>query len=314
MMPMMPMMPMMSIQLVTRRQQRMGLAVLLATLALSACGGNTSAQVNPTATPAPFVTLAAIIHLAPPSGGSHAIANGLWFVGQDAQTFDEIDPATNAVVAAVAAPAGMAGRFGSFFAGADSLWIGLDGRIVRLDPNSGRVLATISLSGLRADGARMVADATSLWVGETYENALTRIDLKTNQVVKVIPIDALPTSVAVADGSIWVCAHHSFHAQPALWRIYPATYQTLATIDTTEGQGYQCDFAIPDANGVIWVATTQELQNQYDLLRVDPATNHVTAIAAIADAFTAWPPTPVASGCQIWIAVRSSAMTRAAIR
>jgi DNA-binding beta-propeller fold protein YncE len=272
-----------SIRLIARRQRWMGLAVLLGSLALSACGGGATAQVKPTATPAPIVRVAATIHLAAPAGASHPVANGLWFTGPNQQTLYEIDPATNAVVAALPAPVGM----GEFLFTAGSLWIGFDGRIERLDTGSGRVLAAIPLDGLRAGGARMAADATSLWVGNSYGNSLARIDLATNRLVKVVPIDALPVAVAVADGSVWVCAHHSFYAQPALWRIDPTTYQTVAKIDTTEsGQGFQCDDVQADANGAIWAANGQELRNQWNLLRIDPAANRITAEAAIDDNFT----------------------------
>lgn len=267
-------------QSVTRRQRWMGLAILLAMLALSACGGNATAQVKPTATPAPIVRVAATIHLAAPAGASQPVANGLWFTGPNQQTLYEIDPATNAVVAALPAPVGM----GAFLLTAGSLWIGFDGRIERLDPGSGRVLAAIPLNGLRAYGARMAADATSLWVGNTDGNSLARIDLATNRLVKQIPIDATPVAVAVADGSVWVCAHHSFHAQPALWRIDPTTYQTVAKIDTTEnGQGFQCDDVVTDGHGAVWAGNGQELRNQWNLLRIDPATNRITAEAAIDD-------------------------------
>jgi streptogramin lyase len=251
---------------------------MLASLAASACGSGAS-HVAPTATSGPTLAVAATIHLGAPTNGSHPTPDGLWFSIPYPNTFYEIDPATNAVVATVAGPAGM----GEFFFAEGSLWVGLDGAIARLDPGTGRVLATIPIAGLRNDGARMAADATSLWVGNTYDNTLARIDLKTNQLLKVIPIDALPTSVAVADGSVWVCAHHSFHAQPAVWRIDPATYQTVAKIDTTEGLGYQCGAVTADPNGVIWVGTVQELRNEWGLLRIDPATNRIVAMAAIND-------------------------------
>ncbi|HEX9038483.1 MAG TPA: hypothetical protein VF808_15985 [Ktedonobacterales bacterium] len=258
------------------RQRWAAVAFLLGSLALSACGVNATAQVKPTATAGPVVRVAVTIHLAEPSGGSHPIANGLWFAGGERSLY-EVDPATNIIVASVLAPDGA----GEYLAAAGSLWVSLDGRIVRLDPTSGRVLATIPLAGVRGDGARMAADATSLWVGVTYGDTLARIDLKTSQLIKVIPIDATPTSVAIADGSVWVCAHHSLHAQPALWRIDPTTYKTLATIDTTEGQGFQCGGVNADANGAIWVGNVQEIQEKHDLLRIDPATNRVVATAAI---------------------------------
>jgi DNA-binding beta-propeller fold protein YncE len=255
---------------------------LLASLIASACGSATP-QTKPIATNASTLAVTATIHLAAPAGGSHPIPNGLWFLTHTANAFFEIDPATNQVVAEASTFAGLT----SFIYAGGSLWAaGVGDDIWRIDPTSGKVLAAVPLSGVSVFGAGFAADANSLWVADTGGDALAQIDLQTNKKLQVIAIDATPTSVTVADGSVWVCAHHSYNAQPALWRIDPKTSKIVAKIDTTEGQGFQCGIVTADEKGMIWVVNVQELRNERDLLRIDPTTNRVVAMASNTDFLT----------------------------
>ncbi len=107
--------------------------------------------------------------------------------------------------------------------GAGAVWaINPDGSVARIDPESGRLVATIE-EKFRA--WTIAAGEEGVWylreegpLGEEGPPAVTRIDPRTNRVARTIRVGNDATDgVAVGAGSVWV-----LETEPGLlWRIEP---------------------------------------------------------------------------------------------
>ena len=75
--------------------------------------------------------------------------------------------------------------------------------VVRIDPASGEVVASIVTGGSLGDEGGIAATSDAVWV-RAPEPWLVRVDPMTNQIVEVIDTVSGPGDVAAAFGSVWV--------------------------------------------------------------------------------------------------------------
>jgi virginiamycin B lyase len=154
------------------------------------------------------------------------------------------------------------------------------GRVVRIDPRTNAVVATISLP---ATGFTwMSAGFQSIWVaiGEGGDQpkagdrlVVVRIDPQTNTVAATIRLGIAPerpAPLAVGEGAVWV----TNFAASTVTKIDPATNAVVATIPTTpeperDDRGHPSGIAV--AAGAVWVMNHREST----LLRIDPRTNQI---------------------------------------
>lgn len=155
-------------------------------------------------------TIAATIELDRTAGTMAFGFDALWVTSPADDQLLRIDPATNAVEEwseGLEAP-------GLVVVGADALWVSLlfeenpqsgedDATVVRIEPETGDVTASIATGGALATSFGMTATADGIWVRGS-DPILVRIDLATNEVVDRIDARGGPGDVAVAFGSIWV--------------------------------------------------------------------------------------------------------------
>ncbi len=158
-------------------------------------------------------------------------------------------------------------------AGFGSVWVAVEGGLVRLDSTTGAVLARIS-TGRRPWGVAVGEGA--VWVGDWNDGTVTRVDPATNAVVWRVTLKtslglASPAGVAAGGGSVWVADN----ASGEVWRLDPATGAVLATAnvgDRHEFVGY--------GEGGVWVSSENGAVG-----RLDPASGALTkTIPAGADA------------------------------
>ncbi len=214
---------------------------------------------------------------------------------------DKIDVKANKIAGTIANSnkpcGGMVSAFGS-------LWVPTcgDGSLVRLDPKTFKVSATIS-SGTADVKGSLAASADSIWlltdskttvsridpdqntvVGElrvpagcsglTFgeaalwlacpnENKVLRINPETNLVDKVIDVSAQPQALAVGAGSIWVLCEK----EGIVDRIDPKTNKVSKSIqlDVTNAKG-----EIAFGEGSVWVTMAG-----FPLTRIDPQSETV---------------------------------------
>ncbi|KWA13709.1 glutaminyl-peptide cyclotransferase [Burkholderia territorii] len=151
----------------------------------------------------------------------------VWFASGD--KLNALDPARGTTVRALE----VAAHAGTAFDGRHLFQI-VEGRIEKIDPDSGRVLATIPAPGGGADSGLAWAEGT-LWVGEYRERKIHQVDPQSGAVLRTIESNRFVTGVTWVDGELW---HGTWEAdESALRRIDPRTGQVLEQVDMPPGVG-----------------------------------------------------------------------------
>jgi DNA-binding SARP family transcriptional activator/ABC-type transport system substrate-binding protein/streptogramin lyase len=154
--------------------------------------------------------------------------------------------------------------------GAGSLWsVSSDGELVRLDPKTGGVTATI---GLGVEPSGIAFGAGSLWVTGRHSPILFRIDPSVNEIVDRfrLPMKGVITDltgdVAIGAGSVWV-GHGAYN--PGAWveRLDPDTGQVQKRFSILAGDVDHLAFGA----GALWVASAPS----GELRKIDPRTNNI---------------------------------------
>ncbi len=176
---------------------------------------------------------------------------------------------------------------------ADAIAVGLGGvwvdvqaggggdNVVRIDPRTNDVVATIPVSSSPWD---LAVGAGSVWVtgyGENKSGVLQRIDPVTNEVVATITVapSGHPGPVAAGDDAVWVDVGDT--ESDSLVRIDPATNRVVATVPLPgPGMAYVHDLQV--IGETVWVQETVSTQGGNsdhggDVIRIDGTTNQVVA-------------------------------------
>jgi YVTN family beta-propeller protein len=127
--------------------------------------------------------------------------------------------------------------------GAGSIWVAdsFKGAVRRLDPSTGAVSRTISLS----DGpSAMVFGHEAVWVANKTEDSVLRIRPSTNSIVRAISVGADPVALAVGADAIWVANS----GDGTVSRIDPATNTVTDTVRVG-----QRPLGVAVAGGMVWV-------------------------------------------------------------
>ena len=155
--------------------------------------------------------------------------------------------------------------------------------LLRLDPQTGEEVATISLKDLNDAFPTQVAfGAGSVWVSSGYYGqpggVVFRIDPRTNRVVDRIPVNP-PSGLAFGHGSVWATSA----GYGTVSRIDPQSEKVVAKIKVGRGA---MGIAADERSGAVWIASTHlpktrggddnpKYFKDNNLTRVDPTTNRV---------------------------------------
>jgi glutamine cyclotransferase len=108
------------------------------------------------------------------------------------------------------------------------VWFGED-KIRKVDPKTGRVVATLATPGTTNDNSGLAWEGDTLWVGQYKGRAIHQIDATTGKVLKTLHSDRFVTGVSYVDGDLW---HGTWEEDTAeLRRIDPATGRVLQTLE-----------------------------------------------------------------------------------
>jgi hypothetical protein len=164
--------------------------------------------------------LAAAIGLGHPLGTMAFGFDALWVTSPEDGLLLRVDPATNEVTTAAE------GLLGPFVVsiGPDAIWVSLHGTdgpspqagdptIVRIDPATGNVVASIATDPVGRTGG-IAVDDEAVWV-RSAGAFLTHIDPVTNEVVEVITASKGGGDVVLGFGSVWTTSWN-FHQ---MWRV-----------------------------------------------------------------------------------------------
>jgi DNA-binding beta-propeller fold protein YncE len=153
------------------------------------------------------------------------------------------------------------GGFPGVAVGGGGVWaVDPAGSISRLDPRTGRMVATV-----RAEASTIAAGDAGVWFVNGSNDEVSRIDARTNRVGQTIRVGATALrGIAVGGGAVWAAGEH----EGLVWRIDPGSHPVTRTIDIGPGVGY-----LAFGDRALWAA------NYIDgrISRIDPRTNRVTA-------------------------------------
>ena len=218
-----------------------------------------------TSRPRSFGKVAATIHLGGQLSVVRADASGVW-VQRDREVV-RVDPRTNRVTARLpmSPPGSELGAVGD-----GSLWLTqvAQGTVTRVDPATGRTVATIRVPGAEAPrGIEVAVGPSAVWV--TYDLGLgggiiARVDPATNTVAATVRIPDLASGLAIGDRAVLVWAGTDSNVA---YQIDPATNRVAAKVPVCHGSNAGASGA-----GAFWITC-----DEGKLIRVDPVAHRVAA-------------------------------------
>jgi streptogramin lyase len=128
-------------------------------------------------------------------GGVSYDGQRVWFAcGDSVRAFDPVSGETQRTL-------DIAAHAGTAFDGTH-LWQIVEKRIDKLDPETGKVLASIPAPGNGGDSGMAWAEG-SLWVGEHRARKIHQVDPQTGKVLRSIESNRFVTGVTWVDGELW---------------------------------------------------------------------------------------------------------------
>lgn len=110
-----------------------------------------------------------------------------------------------------------------------------DGRIQKVDPQSGKVLSTIPAPGGEEGVSGLAWAEGSLWVGAYRDRKIHQVDPETGKVLRTIDSNRYVTGVTWVDGELW---HGTWEAEESeLRRLEPRTGEVLEAVEMPAGIG-----------------------------------------------------------------------------
>jgi outer membrane protein assembly factor BamB len=126
-----------------------------------------------------------------------------------------------------------AGDAGTAFDGTHLYQIA-EARIDKIDPNTGRVVASIPAPGKGSDSGMAWAEG-SLWVGQYRDRKIHQVDPTTGKVLRTIECNRFVTGVTWVDGELW---HGTWEDNESdIRRIDPASGAVLERLQMPSGTG-----------------------------------------------------------------------------
>ena len=174
------------------------------------------------------------------------------------EAIQHLDAKTRAVLASVDVEAFYVGT------GAGSVWAPSRHDVVRIDPNTAEIVATIRVTQY-GDVTEVEGDDRAMWATVKELDKIQRIDPATNEVVAEIAGGAYAHGILVQDDAVWISNAHA----PTVTRIDPRDNSTT----TIKGPG--AGVGLAEGGGYVWASTREELW------RIDPATNEAVAVVLI---------------------------------
>ena len=140
--------------------------------------------------------------------------------------------------------------------------------LLRIDPATNTVAASVKLNLSTDDFQGIAGDATGLWITDRGANKLLRFDPKTLRPVTSIDTVALPMGVLVTPSTVWVASTRGGSVQ----RFDPNTNKLTANISVGPA-GPDGPHLLARGLGSIWTS----IPNIGSVVRIDETTNAVLA-------------------------------------
>ncbi len=139
-----------------------------------------------------------------------------------------------------------------------------DSIVWKIDPQTNKVVAKIALP---PPNAYLAVSPGAIWVASVANATVTRIDAQTDKVVATIPIPDGPAWMSFGAGSLWVCSFNTSN----LWQVDPSTNRTVKSYDVGAAQGNECA-TVAALDNTVWVEVFKQ-GGSAQMDRIDTATN-----------------------------------------
>jgi glutamine cyclotransferase len=158
-------------------------------------------------------------------GGVTYDGHSVWFAAGG--TLNTFDPESGKAGRSI----DVAAHAGTAFDGRHLFQLAED-RIQKIDPTTGRVLATIPAPGGGGDSGLAWAEGT-LWVGQYRDRKIHQVDPETGAILRTIESNRFVTGVTWVDGELW---HGTWEGDESdLRRVNPLTGKVLEQLDMPAG-------------------------------------------------------------------------------
>jgi glutamine cyclotransferase len=160
-------------------------------------------------------------------GGVTYDGHSVWFAAGG--TLNTFDPESGKAGRSI----DVAAHAGTAFDGRHLFQLAED-RIQKIDPTTGRVLATIPAPGGGGDSGLAWAEGT-LWVGQYRDRKIHQVDPETGAILRTIESNRFVTGVTWVDGELW---HATWEGDESdLRRVDPRTGEVLEQLEMPAGAG-----------------------------------------------------------------------------
>jgi virginiamycin B lyase len=153
--------------------------------------------------------------------------------------------------------------------GVGAIWVAGQGALLRIDPQSNRVVATIPtpLTGTDANASIAFGEG-AVWVTSGQANGVVyRIDPATNRVIAAIEVPGGAVRIVVAAGTVWVTQYLPEQDPTIVTRIDAQTNRLLSpVVEAPHMSGAMCG-----GLDAIWVSSSRSTVS-----RIDPRSGAVT--------------------------------------
>jgi hypothetical protein len=242
--------------------------------------------------------------------GAVWVAGNVCGPGGGGVILQRIDPSNNQVTTVSDLGAGLVGDVD---ATADAVWVtafrnGADAELLRVDPGSGSIEATIPMSSQYA--REVLAAGGAVWVHPREVEAstlgsgyLVKVDPGTNAIAGTL--DATMEPPEYRDGSLW--AHHG----DAILRIDPVT---ASIVDRYPGVGFSHYGVLRSGAGGLWFLLADDTPGEggAPVARFSPATGQVDVVADLGPGLT--PIDMAVTDSSIWVVNYEGSLTRVDLR
>jgi outer membrane protein assembly factor BamB len=158
-------------------------------------------------------------------GGVTHDGRQVWFANGK---LNALDPLSGAVTQSIDVKA----HAGTAFDG-KHLFQASEGRILKIDPQTGRVVHTIPAPGGGGTDSGLAWAEGTLWVGQHRERKIHQIDPDTGALLRTIESKRFVTGVSWTDGELW---HGTWEGDASdLRRVDPQTGELLETMELPPG-------------------------------------------------------------------------------
>jgi YVTN family beta-propeller protein len=151
----------------------------------------------------------------------------------------------------------------------------------------GPVAATIPVGDA---GGAVAVGFGSVWVANSVDGSVSRIDPVADRVVATIHVGSAPFGVAAGDGAVWVTNQDD----DSLSRIDPATNRVVRTIPVG-----MLPIGVAVTPGAVWVAN----HHGDSVVRVDPRTNRVVKTVSVGSTPVGGPAHMASGAGSVWVGV-----------